>query len=358
MYADVYKYCKGCLTCASYRGGGRRTVPPLRPIQVGEPFERVGVDILEMPLTEKGNRYVVVFLNYLTKWVEAFALPDQTSESIARLLVDAVICRHGVPRELLSDRGANLLSELMRGVCTLTGMKKVNTTAAHPQTDGLVENFNKTLRAMLAKHSQTLGCNWDVHLHQLLFAYRTKPHMSTRESPFYLLYGRDARLPTETALETLPSPYIADLEGYTQELSRGLVTAWQTARTSIARAQKRQKAQYDRKADSRPYSVGGRVMVFMPHENQGKKRKLALPYHGPYRILEVRSNCLLVRPVDRPEDEPILISMERAVCCSEELPDVSWLGPRKKRTRKKKKANSESTAPTTGHRYSLRSQDK
>ncbi len=232
---------------------------------------------MEMPLTMNGNRYVVVFLDYLTKWAEAFALPDQTSESIAQLLSDHVICRHDVPRELLSDRGANLLSELMVGVCSLTGMKKVNTTAGHPQTDGLVENFNKTLRAMLAKHSQSLGCDWDVHLQQLLFAYRTKPHMSTGVSPFYLLFGRDARLPTETVLETLPSPYLVDSEDYCQELTKGLSMAWNVARASIGRAQKNQKAQYDKKADNRPYSVGGRVMVYMPQEDQGMKRKLALP---------------------------------------------------------------------------------
>ena len=358
MYADVHKHCKGCLTCASYRGGGRRTRPPLMPIKVGGPFERVGVDILEMPLTMDGNRYVVVFLDYLTKWVEAFAMPDQTSESIARLLVDHVICRHGVPRELLSDRGANLLSELMMGVCSLTGMKKVNTTAAHPQTDGLVENFNKTLRAMLAKHSRTLGCNWDVHLQQLLFAYRTKPHQSTGESPFYLLYGRDARLPTETALETLPSPYAVDCEDYCQELTKGLSGAWETARVSVGQAQRKQKRQYDRRSDDRPYLVGGRVMVYKPSEDKGKKRKLALPYHGPYRILEVRSNCVLVRPVDRPESEPILVSMDRVVRCHEELPDVSWLGPRDKRKRKKKARKKEPGTQNPEHKYPLRSRCK
>ena len=101
----------------------------------------------------------MVFLDYLTKWVEAAALPDQTSESIARVLCDNIICRHGVPRQLLSDRGANLLSDLMKKVCSITGMEKVNMTASHPQTDGLVENFNRTLRSMLAKQSQVLGQN-------------------------------------------------------------------------------------------------------------------------------------------------------------------------------------------------------
>ena len=101
------------------------------------------------------------------------------------------------------------------------GIKKVNTTAYHPQTDGLVENFNKTLRAMTAKHAKKFGSQWDVYLHHLLFAYRTKPHESTGESPFYLLYGRDARLPTEGLLDTPPGPYMVDCEDYQVEVGAG-----------------------------------------------------------------------------------------------------------------------------------------
>ena len=64
----------------AHRGGGRRTRPPLQSIPVGAPFERIGVDLMEMPLTARGSRYVMVFLDYLTKWVEAYSFPDQTSE--------------------------------------------------------------------------------------------------------------------------------------------------------------------------------------------------------------------------------------------------------------------------------------
>ena len=72
-------------------------------------------------------------------------MQDQSSETIARLFVDNVICCHGVLNQLLSDRGTNLFSDLILDICQLTGMKKLNTTCCHPQTDGLVENFNKTL---------------------------------------------------------------------------------------------------------------------------------------------------------------------------------------------------------------------
>ena len=333
MVGDIHRFCRSCLTCAAYRGAGRRCKPQLHPIPVGGPFERVGVDILEMPRTLQGNRYVVVFMEYLTKWVEAYAVEDQTSETIAKLLIDNVVCRHGVPSQLLSDRGPNLLSNLMQDVCELLGMKKVNTTSYHPQTDGLVENMNQTLRAMLAKHAHTFGPDWDLYLQQLLFAYRVKPQDSTGEAPFYLLYGRDARLPTETAISQPLTPYQENLEDYRVGLVAGLSEAWNNARQNIGKAQKRQKAQHDKTARQPLLNIGDRVMVFMPHETQGKQRKLALPHHGPYRILELTSTGATLRPVDQPEQEPILVNLDRISKCSSELPDVSWLGPQSQRRR-------------------------
>ena len=95
----------------------------------------------QFPLTQRGNKYVVVFMDYFTKWVEAYAVPDQQAQTVARLLVENIVCRHGVPQELLSDRGSNFLSDLMLEVCSLLGIKKLNTSSYHPQTDGLVEKF-------------------------------------------------------------------------------------------------------------------------------------------------------------------------------------------------------------------------
>jgi len=149
--ADVHHYCRKCLVCASRKGPGKPIRPPLEPIPVGGPFHRLGVDVLQLPVTHRGNRYVVCFVDYLTKWAEAFAVADQKADTIARLFVEHVICRHGVPEQLLSDRGANFLSDLIRGVCDIMGVKKINTSGYHPQTDGLVEKFNSTLVSMIAK---------------------------------------------------------------------------------------------------------------------------------------------------------------------------------------------------------------
>lgn len=137
-------------------------------------------------MTENGNRYVVVFLDYLTKWVEAFAIPDQSATTIARILVEEIFCRHGAPEHLLSDRGANFLSDLVQEVCRLLSIKKVNTSGYHPQSDGLVEKFNSTLSAMLSKVAET-GKDWDRHLPFVLFAYQTSVQESTKETPFYFM---------------------------------------------------------------------------------------------------------------------------------------------------------------------------
>ena len=124
MYRDAHLNCRGCPPCAAYRGSGPKARPLLKPISFGGPFQHVGVDILEMPQTAQGNRYILVFVDYLTKWVKAYPTTYETSETITRLLIDHIICRHGVPAELLSDRGANLLSSLVMDLYELLGMKR------------------------------------------------------------------------------------------------------------------------------------------------------------------------------------------------------------------------------------------
>ena len=173
-------------------------------------------------------------------------------------------------------------------------------------------------------------------MQQLLFAYRVKPQDSTGESPFYLLYGRDARLPTETAVSRPLTPYQENLDDYRASLVAGLSEAWAAAKQSIGKSQKRQKRQYDKRTKSAKYQVGDRVMVFMPHETQGKNRKLALPHHGPYRVIESTPSVATLKPVDRPNAESIKVNLDRITRCPSELPDVTWLGPRARRTRKRR----------------------
>ena len=344
MKSDVHRHCKACLVCASRKGSRKTFRPLLHPIPVGGPFHRVAVDILQLPLTEQGNCYAAVFMDYFTKWPEAFAIPDQKATTIAKLFVEQIICRHGVPEELLSDRGANFLSTLIQEICCVLGVKKLNTSGYHPQTDGLVEKFNSTLISMIAKSCDVRDRDWDVHLPYLLFAYRVSAQESTKESPFFLVNGRDARIPTETALSYVRSPYAIDVEDYKEELLAGLSLAWKLASDHIKQAQVVQKTYYDRSAKEVNLKVGDRVMVFMPAEAQGKAWKLSRPFHGPYRVLKTTPTNAEVRLVDRPEDDSIFVALNRVRLCYPEQGSNTWTGHKKRRKRKKPSKES----PTSG----------
>ena len=270
MRAAVRRHCRSCLTCATRKSTGRASRPPLQPIAIGGPFHRTGVDVLQLPLTESGNQYAIVFLDYLTKWAEVFPVANQSAITISQLLVEEIFCRHGAPQELLSDRGANFLSEIVLEVCKLLNIKKANTSGYHPQTDGLVECFNCTLSHVIAKCAQKNGSDWDRHLPFLLFAYRTSVQESTRESPFYHLYGRNPRLPNDSILNHVASPYVVNVDDYKTAMTIALSEAWKTAQENIRSAQEKQKRNYDRYSKESQYEIGDRVMVYMPSAVKGK----------------------------------------------------------------------------------------
>lgn len=154
---------------------------------------------MDLQVMEFSNKYVLVFQDFLTKWPLVFPTPDQNFWHIVDILVKEIIPSFGVPEGLLSDRGTNPLSFLMRDVCDLLGVTNINTTAYHPQCNGLVECFNRTLEQMLRKHVEKRGRQWDTCLYGLLWAYRNTRHESTGEKPSFLLFGRDLCSPSEDA---------------------------------------------------------------------------------------------------------------------------------------------------------------
>ena len=344
MRKDIASWCRACLTCAA-RHVGRSVKPPLTPVPVGGPFDRIGVDILQLPLTKRGNKYALVFMDYLTKWPEVFAVRDQTAPTIARHLVEHIITRHGVPAQILSDRGANFLSGLMTAIHDAMGIQQSNTTAYHPQTDGLVERFNRTLLDMLAKTSEEHHHDWDLCLPFVLFAYRCGPQASTMESPFFLLYGRDPRLPTEAALSPPTSRAHYNLDDYKTQAVTRMSDAWQLAQAKIVDAQRRQKTHYDRSAKPSTFRVGDRVFVFNPALKAGKAHKLALPFQGPYRVKTVHETGLDVYPIDRHESTSIRVALDRVRRCPEEVPDVFT---------RKKHSTTKTLPPTTDGPWSGR----
>ena len=118
MYRDVLNYAQSCPQCAIVQGAGRKEKPLLHPIPSERPFQIVGVDVMELPITTRGNKYVVVFQDLCTNWPMVYPTPNQRTVRIAQLLVEEIVPFFGVPEALLSDRGTNLLSHLMCEKCS------------------------------------------------------------------------------------------------------------------------------------------------------------------------------------------------------------------------------------------------
>ena len=252
MFNDARRFARACPECVIVTGGGRASRPPLHPIPVSKPFQILGIDVMDLPLTDQGNKHVVVIQDLFTKWPLAFAIPDQKTTRIARLVAEEVIPLFGVPECLLSDRGTNLLSNLMMELCKILGIKKLNTTAYHTQCDGAVERFNRTLKTILRKHAAKFGCQWDRFLPGILWAYRNTPHTSTGEKPSFLLFGVDCRSPTEAAYLPATKVHPTDVQDYKEELMLSLSSARQLAASSIQKAQAKYKPSTRNSMTARP----------------------------------------------------------------------------------------------------------
>ena len=329
MFPDTVHYVRNCPECVMVSGGGKVEKPPLHPIPVNRPFQIVGVDIMDLPITTQGNKHVLVFQDFLTKWPMVYSIPDQKSQSIAEILVQEVV-PFGVPESLLSDRGANLLSHLMTDVCKLLGIQKLNTTAYHPHCNGMVERFNRTLKTALRKHAVKFGVQWDRYLSGVLWAYRNTPHESTGEKPSFLLFGIDCRTPTEAAL--LPPTPIqpTQVEDYREEVILSLSSARELAVQTLQKAQKRYKRHYDRKSTQKAHRVRERVLVRFPHEETGKYRKLSQPWHGPFRVIACDDPDITVVKVYFPQDKSIQVHQSRVTPCPEDMSaGYYWYGRKK-----------------------------
>ena len=170
-----------------------------------------------------------------------------TTERITKLLSEEIVKFFGVLEALLSDRGTNLLSHLMLDVCNSLGTTKLNTTTYHPECNGMVERFNRTLKAMLRKPAAQYGTQWDKHLPGISWVYRNTPHSTTGEKLSFHLFGYDCKSPSEAAMLPPDGAQPTDIADYRQELTESLSTARQTALHSNSRVQARYKKQYDRK---------------------------------------------------------------------------------------------------------------
>ena len=177
-YKAVQQWCS---TCTIRKSPTPRPKAKLCNVTMGSPMELVAMDILRpLPETTPSNSYVLVVGDYFTKWMEAYPIPNQDAITVANKLVNEFICCFSVPRQLHSDQGAQFELQVITEVCKLLHIDKSRTTAYHPQSDGLIERFNRTLIQMLATCADTHHSTGKIILRRYVcMAYNVSKQSST-----------------------------------------------------------------------------------------------------------------------------------------------------------------------------------
>lgn len=291
MYKTVQEWVNMCVDCSMRKGSPNQKYGVSYSIPTSEPFEILGTDVLgPFPRTYSGHRYILVFTDHFTKWVEAFALERVDAATVAQCFVEEIVCRHGAPKRILTDQGSVFVNQFLREVERLLRVTPLRTSSYHPQTNGITERFNRTLTEMLSMYVSSHQKDWDLCLPYVLFAYRTTPHASTKETPFFLIHGRDPNLPGDLLKVVDKSGETSQTtDQYKNELIQRLIQVYQESQyyANVIKQRRERKANELRK--NIMYQVGDLVWLYTRHRKKGLSPKLMHPWHGPYRIVEYTS---------------------------------------------------------------------
>ena len=295
MGTDARDYCRACQVCCARRPPPTAPHHPVQRQVTTAPLQRVAVDILGPldPPTSKGNRYVLVIVDYFTKWLTALPMPDMTAETCAERFVREFVCRFGVPEQLHSDRGSQFESSLFQGMCKLLRINKTRTTALHPQSDGQTERAMKSLQDLLAKLARDNRRDWDDWLCFACACYNSSVHRVTGETPNRLMLGREVRTPT-----TLLAPDVPGQDDAVPWVDR-LHKLWRDSYAVVVeRTQAVHRAETpwtDRRQKGYSFAEGDQVWCYEPKPKRGWTPKLdANRWTGPWLIIKRISACVYV----------------------------------------------------------------
>lgn len=317
MARDIEKYCQQCVACQSRSMPVPHRVAPLQTIHANGPFEKVAADITELPVSPTGHRYVLVLQDYFTKYVNLYPMKDQRAVTVAHCIFEQYITEHGVPEYLHTDQGRQFEADLIKELCSKLGVNKTRTSPYHPEGDGLIERFNRTLKDQLSKCLYQQAEPWDTMLRSIQFSYNTSVHSSTGYTPFFLVHSREARLPVHLLFSTPVEPSSASPgtpAEYARSVCRKLQFAYRSRQENHEHAHAQQKAQYDKKVKYSSYSVGDLVWL---SDAAHSRCKLAQRWKGPYVVTQIvqptEGHAVLyaIQSKAAPEKTPLVVHYNR-----------------------------------------------
>jgi transposase InsO family protein len=284
--ADVERWCKHCKVYASINPGPLPTKAPLQQKPVYRRMDRIACDIMgPVETSDNGNSYILVVGDYVSKFTEAYPIPDMLVQTVCDVLSREWICRYGCPVVLHSDQGRNFESELFQQLCTLWEVHKTRTSRYRPNSDGMIERCNRSIKKMLRAFTDENPKSWEDHLPYIMMAYRATDQSSTHTSPNLLLFGEENRLPVdlmyadcslEQDIPHCPQQYIE----WVRDAAR---SAFTSAQKHLKQSAQRQKRLYDKNTHLRKFLVGNWVWILHPPSQQ---KKFGRGWQGPFLIVQ------------------------------------------------------------------------
>jgi hypothetical protein len=316
MQTEIKNHVNACRKCKLRKAGRVQPRIPNQTLNVpSRPFQRVYIDLIQCITSAEGNNYVCVMQDALTKWVELVPMRDKRAETIAAAITNSITLRHGSIEHLVTDKGTEFRNHTMADLCLLSRTSHHMTTTANPQAN-LVERFNGILKDMISMFVTGHQQDWDKYLPVVAHTYRVTVNTATGFSPFRLLYGREAKLPTDSWVMYLHKEGDQTLSDYVRDLTTALIFSWgQSAQAIMQRAEGMKERLQQQILDAKPhgrmfrqFQVGQRFYLktvprrYFISEDDKLKYKLSSSlqnrYTGPHEILSVINPVVYIAAVD------------------------------------------------------------
>ncbi|XP_058757655.1 uncharacterized protein LOC131630928 [Vicia villosa] len=313
---DCFNHVVVCYKCQVYADRVHVPPVPLNVLTSPWPFAMWGIDMIGeiKPTASNGHRFILVAIDYFTKWVEAASYANVSKQVVTRFIKHHIICRYGVPERIITDNGSNLNNKMMKELCENFKITHHNSSPYRPKMNGAVEAANKNIKKIVQKMVVTYK-DWHEMLPFALHGYRTSVRTSTGATPFSLVYGMEAILPVEVeipSLRVLTDVKLSEADWVQTRFDQlNLIDEKRLAAICHGQAyQKKMKRAFDKKIRARHFQVGDLVLKKILPIHNDPRGKWTPNYEGPYVVKKVFSGGAMILSTMDGEDFPLPVNAD------------------------------------------------